>query len=594
MRRHPRPLRATALPFFLAALLGASTGLAQSGTILGGDVIAPDAPVFDLNVLLGADRIYNEGYGGFSTVIANVEAGHVWKDHEVFTTLGQVQAFVDAAHATAITTPTAPVNPAVNALGSIDVHATAVGHVLAGFGFYAHQYGIAYGATLWSGAIATSFEPNGSFDTDFTSLRVPYESFFTGNRTGLTQAADVINSSWGDSSDAAGIGAATVLTDALAAANPLTTFVVSAGNGGPDSGTVGGPGTGYNGITVGALGGSGETSPYNRPATFTSRGPMDFYNPETDQTIIGVRAAVTLAAPGEDFAVAYYGGPEGSAPEPIPGEGPLPTDLYIINAAGTSFAAPLVSSGVALLKDVAYNHETLAGNTHARDTRIIKSVLMASAHRTQGWDNGQQLVGGVVRTTQSLDWTVGAGRMDLARAYDVLTATTADVAGLGGGQIGAQGWDFASVTLGGANSYTFFDALPSDVRLTIALTWFIQREFNASLSDETSLSDIAFANLDLQIWLLDGNGDFLTLLAESSSLYNNVEFLSYDLVTGGRYGVKVLFDEVVYDLTDLHTVETYGLSWTVTAIPEPAAVAAWTAFAGLLLACHLRRRQHIG
>lgn len=601
MRRHPRQPRAAVLSLCLAALVGAAPAFSQESTILGGDLGTPNHPIFDLNVLLGAGRIYDAGYYGVSSVIGNVEAGHVWKDHEVFgmaidaegnltlSTGIKVAAFVDAAHSSALTAPESPANPSVNALGSIDLHATAVGHVLAGLGFFAHQYGIAYGSTLWSGAIATSFEPNGAFSTDFASMRMPYEAFFTGNLPGLTRAADVINSSWGDSDDKSGSGAASLLTDALAAANPLTTFVVSAGNGGPASGTVGGPGTGYNGITVGALGGSGEASPYDRPSTFTSRGPMDFYNPETGQTIAGVRAAVTLAAPGEDFAVAYYGGPEGSAPKPI--DGSLPDNLYIINAAGTSFSAPLVSSGVALLKDVARNHPALAANPHALDTRVVKAVLMASAHRTQGWDNGQRLVGDVVRTTQSLDWTVGAGRMDLARAYDVLTGATADIAGLSGGQIHAQGWDYGSVALGEANTYTFFDALPADVRLTIALTWFVHREFNASIADESSLSDVAFANLDLQIWLLGTHGDFLTLVAESASLYNNVEFLSYDLIAGGNYGLKVLFNGVAYDLTEGLSAETYALAWSVSAIPEPAAVAAWTAFAGLILACHLRRRR---
>ena len=124
----------------------------------------------------------------------------------------------------------------------------------------------------------------------------------------------------------------------------------------------------------------------------------------------------------------------------------------------------------------------------------------------------------------------------------------------------------------------------------IALTWFIERGFNSTLADETSLSEIAFANLDLQIWLLDENGSFLTLVAESSSDYNNVEFLSYDLVTGGDYGVRVLFNEVIYDLTDAYDTTSDGLARSVTAIPEPAAFTLWLAFSGLLLACHRRRR----
>ena len=69
---------------------------------------------------------------------------------------------------------------------------------------------------------------------------------------------------------------------------------------------------------------------------------------------------------------------------------------------------------------------------HLRElrSRVIKAVLLNSADKTPGWDNGQSLqrFNGttLLRTTQGLDYTVGAGRMNLTRAWDQFTAATTD------------------------------------------------------------------------------------------------------------------------------------------------------------------------
>src|SRR5689334_22425362 len=101
----------------------------------------------DINSFVGADQFYLHGYTGSRAVVATLEAGHVWNGHE---TLGHVTTRIDAGLA------------APN--GDFDWHATEVGFILAGrpggsdAGDW--QRGIAYGADLWSGAIASSWNPN--------------------------------------------------------------------------------------------------------------------------------------------------------------------------------------------------------------------------------------------------------------------------------------------------------------------------------------------------------------------------------------------------------------------------------------------------
>src|SRR4029078_6585924 len=116
---------------------------------------------------------------------------------------------------------------------------------------------------------------------------------------------------------------------------------------------------------------------------------------------------------------------------------------------GTSFAAPSVTGGAALLYDAAYS--LLGATPNARDTRVMKAVLMNSADKTLGWNNGQVAHpngNGGVLTTQSLDSRLGTGRMNLNRAFDQLLSGTTDVAGAAAGVVGTVeniGWDFGQV-----------------------------------------------------------------------------------------------------------------------------------------------------
>ena len=514
-----------------------------------------------VNSVVGWDLFFNSGFRGGSTVIGNIEAGLVWTDHEVFVRPP------DAT--TSVSTYT---NTAAGVLNEVDFHATMVGHILAGSGYIpdnggSYTYaglGMAPEATLISGAVAVELSSTdlGSFSTTEESVVNAYQAFFQG--VGVAKA-DVINSSWGGG-DPSASAAESLAIDGLARQNASVALVVSAGNGGDVP--VGAPASGFNNISVGSLGGAS----FLQSSDFTSRGAADFYNPVTGVTLTGVRSAVDIAAPGERMFLAAYLGNSGSIGAALPEivQEPSPTDQYFLNMDGTSFASPIVAGGVSLLKDA--GNTLLAGNPTASDTRVIKSVLMASAQKTIGWDNGLNAMN---VTTQALDATTGAGALDLVAAADVYYIGTTDVAGDGGGLIADFGWDSATIDLGSSFDYVFANEFTQEMALTVALNWFSVREFD----DLTQTgSDVAFSNLDLQVWSLDSGGQFLTKVGESVSTYDNTEFLRIESLAAGYYGLRVWFGDMVFDTTDAVSTETYGLAWQMVAVPEPSVAALMAVF----------------
>jgi hypothetical protein len=563
-----RFLLLTALGCGLASAQSDPKSLVYSGNYQNG---AFESLTF-VNSVTGWDLFFNSGFRGGSTVIGNIEAGHVWGGHEVFVRAPGVTNGVENYN-----------NTAPGALNEFDFHATMVGHVLAGSGYIpdnggSYTYaglGMAPEAKLVSGAIAVEFSNSdvGAFSTTQQSVVGVYKAFFTGSGV---DKPDVINSSWGGSDPAAN-AAESLAIDGLAKQNANVAFVVSAGNGGTD--VVGAPGSGYNNISVGSLGGAS----FLQPSSFSSHGAADFYNPVTNQTITGVRAAVDIAAPGERMFLAAYLGDSGGIGAAIPGmtQTPSPTDQYFLNMDGTSFAAPMVAGGIALMKDAA--NTLLASEANAQDTRVIKSVLMAGAAETNGWNNGQDAMN---VTTQALDLKTGAGAMDLVASADVYYFGTTDVAGAGGGLIDVNGWDSGTISLGNFTDYLFATEFAQEMALTVVLNWFAGRSFDGITDTAT---DESFANLDLQVWSVDGNGQFVSKVGESMSTYNNTEFLRIHWLAAGRYGLRVTFDDMVYDTTNSVNAESYGLAWRTIAVPEPGSLAMVSI--GLLVVLRRKRQR---
>jgi len=588
MRLHPLRRVIIGLTLLLAApAFGAETHL------LGGVQTDP----FFINDAVGTEVLWGAGYYGKGVIIANVEAGHPWSGHEVFdrNALG-----IPATPARLVNSPATPDAPE---LGEFDFHATMVAHVLVGAKTVVNPdrsisltlvgAGMAPLATLWSGAIATHFDKTlenlGSFEISDTSFRTPYVAFYEGGPQGR---ADVINSSWGFEDPTARERETRIITG-LAAQNPSVATVFSAGNSGPGPNTIGGPGSSFNVITVGALGGPNWLTPSN----FSSSGPVAFYNPSTNAVTPAARAAVHIAAPGENFALAAYLQPTGGLEPALGNFVTAANNLYFtFSSSGTSFAAPVVAGGIGLLKELIRTGPYNLPQAEALDTRVIRSVLMASATRTEGWDNGQHASpGGALVTTQALDYRTGAGRLDLGSAAYITVFGTTDVPGLSGGAgLDSLGWDFSQLDLGGVNAYTLspLEGTAPALEFTVALNWFTTDTFD-SVTGVTTYG--SFANLDLEVWSVSLSGTFDTLLAASRSSYNTSEFLRLGASPGERLGLRVRFDDAVYDLDGTPGgAVTYGLAWATTAIPEPAAISIWLGLIALAAGNVAKRRRQPG
>lgn len=552
------------LPGSLASEEIVATGAVylESGLPNRTNLAGPFTTPYYENDIVGATRFYDAGFTGSRAVMANIEAGYVWSGHETLTHVNFI--------------------PTSGALGQFDRHATWVAMVMGGRpggaspGLY--QQGIAPDAQFFSGAIATGWlgtRWSGSFTLNFSnSTYGPYRTAFTSGLFTPTgqRSADVINSSWNMSPDSGTTGndAISGVLDALANTNPRTLHVVAAGNTGAGPNQVAATASAYNNIVVAALAFNGGA--YNIPTGFSSGGPNDYQDP--NRFVSAVRQVVDIAAPGQNFSTAYYGGETGgngpslSGPPNGPAGGP---NWYTHSINGTSFSTPTVAGGAALLYDAAY--AMFAANPDARDARVIKSVLMNSADKTLSWNNGQvphPNGNGGVFTTQGLDNRVGAGRLNLSRAFDQFLGGTTDVPGTMQGLLGTVdpvGWDFGLVAQGTTNDYLFNVNLLGGSPFTATLTWFRDREPLGF----TSFRDASYDNLDLELWKAI-NGAPTELISASASLYNNSEHFHFTIPTTGQYMLRVRWTGEWFDIVGDLNREHYGLAWYAVAVPEPASI----------------------
>lgn len=508
--------------------------------------------------IIGADVFHNSGFDGSGTVSSNIEAGHIWGEHETLT------------HVTSFT------NHPDDAYADPHRHATQVGMMIGGRqtqGGGVHQEGIAPETDLRSAAIATSGWGGGTtFNLSVATLAYALSSTESGFGT-----ADVINASWG-ATHPSGDHWTAQIPDALAYDNPGTTFVVAAGNSGPGTNTVLSPGSGYNNITVGALQNDGDNN-YDAIAEFSSRGPQAYWDPVNGTIAAGVarRGAVDIVAPGTNLVSAHYDV-----------DNPGATNLYASPLSGTSYSAPIVAGGVALMHDAARQMDLPDA---AHDARVIKANLLNAAWKPDDYyDNANG--NNVADPEQALHFTYGAGALDLGRTYTQYLTGQTDIEGMDGGTTSEViGWDFARVDLGDTTDVVISTPLAAGSEFRATLTWFRERNYIED-DDTVSVLEAGFANLDLQVW----DSEFSTLYAESIDTYTPVEHLVFDLPTTGLYGLRVVYSENIFGEIDS---ADFALAWWGEAgimdpppvhliIPEPGSLTL-LAF-GLVIVKRRRRR----
>lgn len=535
-----------------------------------------------INDVVGATTFYASGYTGTRARLGNIEAGYAWAGHETLSPIGSdLRLFSD---------------PALNATSPawIDWHATAVSQIAVGRGTANRQRGIAHGAGLYSGALATTWNTGGSaFATSFNipvttagnaSYFGPYYAAAVGGVTNTTTGStinhgtvDVINSSWGNTSFTNARNFYSFAFDALTWASGKP-FVVAAGNSGPGTNSIGSPASSINAFVVASLRGTSAAPFFDEVSPTSSRGPSDFFlttstNGSTGTNLVGVRARIDIAAPGEGLTVAAYGGKTGGNAAATGSNVFASTNTYFSNLSGTSLAAPVVAGGALLLVDVA--KDRFPGSTGAVDGRTIKAVLMNSAAKTAAWNNATTVTSGVFRTTQGLDLATGAGRLDLASAFNTFTSGVTDLPGSAPGVVSSRGWDAGAVAAptSSASDYPFDAFLLRGSTFTATVSWYARGTY--SITPNYTARYGSFFDLDLQLYRSEPWGD--VLVAESASLYNASEHLHFTLPASGQYFLRVVNRGAHWQFGSDAAVP-FGLAWSSASIPGATlATSVWDA-----------------
>jgi MYXO-CTERM domain-containing protein len=211
---------------------------------------------------------------------------------------------------------------------------------------------------------------------------------------------------------------------------------------------------------------------------------------------------------------------------------------------------------------------------------------MNSADKLPGWNNGQTMVNGVLTTTQALDFTMGAGALNITRAADNYLNGQFDpkVVGNSAPSLGAKGWDLSTVSQGVDNMYDL-GQVPSGTTLTTTLTWFVDRSYNSATQ---TADEGTFVNLNLDVYEVVAGSN--QLIAVSATPYENVQQLSFVLPDSSDYVIGVDFAGLAYGPADSPppTSETYALAWSDADVDVPEPGAMGVLVMGMLL---LRRRR---
>ncbi|WP_449479916.1 S8 family serine peptidase [Streptomyces avidinii] len=301
---------------------------------------------------IGAPVMWQAGYTGKGVKVAVLDTG-------IDETHPDLKG-AETAHANFSSSPVAE---------DRDGHGTHVASIIAGTGAQSggRYRGVAPDVQLLDGKVLD----DGAFGNE--------SSILAGMEWAVEQGAKIVNMSI-VTEDFPGTDP---LEDAVARLSDRALFVVSAGNSGPQHGTITSPGSAPAALTVGAV------DKRDRIAEFSSRGPARDGGSKPD-----------ITAPGVDIIAARTT------------QGEFPSDDGYVSMSGTSMAAPHAVGAAALLLQ---EHPTWSGAQ-------LKAVLTGSAAPNPALNASQQ----------------GAGRVDLTRA-----ATAVVVSEPGSLDFGTRLWPHA-------------------------------------------------------------------------------------------------------------------------------------------------------
>jgi hypothetical protein len=217
----------------------------------------------------------------------------------------------------------------------------------------------------------------------------------------------------------------------------------------------------------------------------------------------------------------------------------------------SSFAAPVVTGVASILiqkarttPDLQLAASPFMGNC------ILKSILMTSAEKLPGWHKGFDLSDDDYE--YPLDFKQGAGMVNAAEAYDVLTAGMQM-----GGAIKTSGWtiDMIEPNYITDKVYNFKNEKTEKTHISVTLVW--NRSYQNEYPFEPLWQD--WADLQLELRKIDNAGN-QELVDYSDSPVDNVELLYTDIEPNTEYKL-VISHSLNSELPQVSTA--YALSWQV-------------------------------
>ncbi len=244
----------------------------------------------------------------------------------------------------------------------------------------------------------------------------------------------------------------------------------------------------------------------------------------------------------------------------------------VVPLSTTSSATPVIASAAAVLIEIGHSDASLstdplttmtvnrAGDTinNSERSEVIKAILMAGAERNSIDNNISDYRSSPVNQTQNgLDNRFGAGQVNIANSYHIITAgeqNSAEDSLSANSIIDPMGFDYDPSFGGGATSnseasYRFSTASEAE-SLYISLVWNISIETgqNGEFDGTAQLHDLNLSLYDVT--------NIATLVASSSSTNENTENLWAALNSNSEYLLKVetATNQVAFDWD-------YAIAW---------------------------------
>jgi hypothetical protein len=291
----------------------------------------------------------------------------------------------------------------------------------------------------------------------------------------------------------------------------------------------------------------------------------------------------SLAVRGDDNALLFNPG--------LTPPGKTHADVWGTSATGDSLGS-YVTGTVSGYATALIGQSQLLGPTFtpAGHEQVIRSLLMTGADKTAVSANNGAWSD---QTPNHLNIGLGAGKVRYNTSLDILNAGQRTITGVAAGSIGSataaaatKGWAFGTSASGADQAIVIF--APNGIDdFTATLNWNVTQPTVGGGNINTLPTATIFANLNLELRPATPNGGGFTIGGaltdpgyQSASTNDNIEHLySTADLPGGYYAL------IVHG--DASTTVPYGISYNLTAVPEPTGLV----ILGLGGAALLRRRR---